>query len=595
MTIFFCITLIILFICQMMIFKSEKNQNLIKWINLNVLLLMAYNLFFSVFLSFISIKVTLLNLSILNVLVIILLSFKIKKDGKIQKYNITKMDILAVLVIFAIVLGIGIKQFGLKMDGIKYNVTDSATHYLASELFYDNSEILYKENLDRIYFVGIEFLAPGAYVNTGILFKIFDSIIESSYFYIIYNIFNLFNLYLAGILMYGLLIKNKSKNKILALIFAIIYMLGYPLNSMLSGFSYLSLGLNFIIGILVIYKEDLNKYYKITLLFLLDFGLIFTYYYFAPMVYLAIFIQILLETRENKKKIFNKNNILKVLFELILPGIVAVVYFMVLQYFKNGNRPVSAYSDLIATPGPIYKNIITNILPFIILSIYYIFKCFKNKKSSLDSTMELTIIFFLIILFIGSYFKVVSEYYNYKIYNLLWICVISIGYNSLITIEQKSNLVKRIISFIISIYLIGVICSGIFDQKLLIFDIFRVNFQDIKENWSLVSKGEIELLSYYNKNINKGVMNDNTMFLAHDGAGKQFWILAITKNMFNYIDVVYSEKLNSLQQFEESDKKYIVIFKEDYDSDFDKIDSEIQKYNLNILSRNDEGIILEKN
>lgn len=52
------------------------------------------------------------------------------------------------------------------MDKIQYTVSDSSIHYLASEIFYEKSEILYKENLDRVYLKGIEFLAPGAYVNT---------------------------------------------------------------------------------------------------------------------------------------------------------------------------------------------------------------------------------------------------------------------------------------------------------------------------------------------------------------------------------------------------------------------------------------------
>ena len=595
MNIFFCITIIIMFVCQMLFFKKDEKLSIIKWINLNIVLLMAYNLFFSILMSFISIKVTLVNLSILNIIFILILSFKIFQDKKIQKYYIDKVDILATILIFIIVGIIGIKQFGPLMDKIQYTVSDSSIHYLASEIFYEKSEILYKENLDRVYLKGIEFLAPGEYVNTGLLFKVFDGIVDQSYFYIIYNIFNLFNLYLAGMLMYGLLRKDKNQSKILALIFSIIYMLGYPLNSMLSGFAYLSLGLNFIIGILTIYKEDLSKYYKTFLLFLLDFGIIFTYYYFAPMVYLSIFIQILLENKPKKEKI------LKILYELVIPGIAAVVYFIILQYLKNGNEPVSEYSNLIAMPGPIHKNIITNILIFIVLSIVYIVKCIKDKKSNLESTMELTTITFLIMLFVGSYFNLVSEYYNYKLYNLLWICVISVGYEGLESLKIKKVLVYSIIS----IYFVGIMCAGIFNQKLVFFDIYRENFHDINEEVRTITKGEMELLQYYNKNINN--RKDNTMFLGTTYMGKQIWLLAITNNMFNYIDVAYNEKMSDLSQFIESDRKYMVIFKDDYgteiDADFDadfneidsKIDSEIEKYNLKILKKNEAGMILEKN
>ena len=93
----------------------------------------------------------------------------------------------------------------------------------------------------------------------------------------------------------AILAKQKNVNPTIPYVLSIIYMISYPLSSIISGFAYLTLGLNFIIGILIVFKEKINEYYKMLLLFLLDFAIIFTYYYFAPIIYLAVFVQIIAE------------------------------------------------------------------------------------------------------------------------------------------------------------------------------------------------------------------------------------------------------------------------------------------------------------
>ena len=291
-----------------------------------MLIFMAYNIVIVVVMSFFNIKSTLINLSIINIITSVILGFKIYSDKKIQKYDFEKREILAIMLLAIFAILIGIKIYGIPFE-IKYTVTDASTHCLAARLFSENMQLLFKLNVDGIYMLGLQFLAPGAYINNGILMNIFSGITSSAYLYIYYIIFDLFNLYLSGMLMYNLLNRNKNVNPIIPYVFSIIYMISYPLSSIISGFAYLTLGLNFIIGILIVFKEKINEYYKMLLLFLLDFAIIFTYYYFAPIIYLAVFVQIIVEIINKKEKLFCSKNILKVLTTLILPGIFAVVYY----------------------------------------------------------------------------------------------------------------------------------------------------------------------------------------------------------------------------------------------------------------------------
>lgn len=115
----------------------------------------------------------------------------------------------------------------------------------------------------------------GAYVNTGIFLKLFKGIIDETFFVKLYFIFDMFIWMLSGLLMYTALSTNfkNKKHQRLALVLTIFYMLAYQLNSLFAGFSYLGVGLDIIIGIIIIMKSEIKTNYKISSLFLLNLGI----------------------------------------------------------------------------------------------------------------------------------------------------------------------------------------------------------------------------------------------------------------------------------------------------------------------------------
>lgn len=595
MNIIYLLTIALMLILSFLTYKKEEKQNLLETIGINIIILLCYNIFICVIMSFFNIPATLINLSVINLIVSLCLGIKIYKDKKIQKYEIKKIDVLLCIIMIAITIIVVINQYGMPIN-IKNGITDATVHYFVADEFYNNSMLLYQNNSDVFNLWKVDFFMPGAYINTGILFKIFSGVISETYFCKLFFIFDIGIWYLSGILMYILLSKGKKeeKQKILPLIFSLVYMLGYPLNSLLSGFSYLSLALNIIIVILIVMREEVNKYYKWMLMFLLDFGMFFSYYFFAPVVYLSIFLQIIAEILNRKEKILKKENIINVVYTLILPGIFGVLFFVVFQFIKFGTNPVTNSADVISMPGEIYDNFITNIIIYILLSVYYIIYCIKNKKGNIANKMLVTTVIFMILLYIGTQFKVVSDYYYFKTYYLLWILLITVAFNGIEMIISKSKKIKIITYISIFMYCIGIIFAFVFENKLLIFDIYKNNSNFIKTELNIVSDGELNILEYYNKNINK-LDNNTYMCIPKLERGKEIWIYVITKNPYNYIDLSFGELTQNLQQFIYSEKKYCVLLKEDYFGDYNKIDEEIQENNLNVLFRNDSGIILEKN
>ena len=195
----------------------------------------------------------------------------------------------------SLVVFIGYKQYGIPFN-IKYGITDGSSHYHFAQQFSKNETLLYNETTDDILMLyNSGFRLPGAYVNEGILFSVFDGILHSIDIFII---FDLFVLYLSGILFYYLLKSYANENKkmkFLAVVFSIMYMLGYQLNSMLMGYVYLSLALDVIICFMILManykKQEIDLKVALPILSLVSFGIFFSYAYFVPIISLNTSIQ----------------------------------------------------------------------------------------------------------------------------------------------------------------------------------------------------------------------------------------------------------------------------------------------------------------
>lgn len=213
---------------------------------------MGYNAFVCYVLTFVSFPITLLSLSVINILFTLPMLIKMVKTKQIQKYKFDKISSCFILIILMVTVLVSIANFGFPFK-IKYETGDPATHHLTSVIF-AGQDRLDNLNEDEVYmhFKGRKI---ASYVNSGIIMKCFSDVMDEIEYYKIFILFGIFILFMTGSIMYNTLEKftKNVHGKILALIISIIYVLGYPLNSFLFGFEYLSL------GILVI--RNINSFY----------------------------------------------------------------------------------------------------------------------------------------------------------------------------------------------------------------------------------------------------------------------------------------------------------------------------------------------
>lgn len=595
MNIIYILTSLALIISYLLLNKSEKKENLIHSVIISVILFLTYNIFITQVMFFVHLKSTLLNLAIVNIAFSAVFITKEIKTKTIQKYYINKLDIIAVIIILGLAITIVIMNYGTNI-AVKHAVTDAATHYFASDDFYRYSTLFSRESSDTIKWLNTPYLMTGAYVNTGIFLKLFKGIIDETFFVKLYFIFDMFIWMLSGLLMYTALSTNfkNKKHQRLALVLTIFYMLAYQLNSLFAGFSYLGVGLDIIIGIIIIMKSEIKTNYKISSLFLLNLGIMFSYYYFAPVLFLAEFWYILATNKKQNIKIFSKQNIFEILIVLVIPGLIGVIYFIGYPLMQANNKAFD-YVGAIATDGFIYKDLIMNIFPYLLLSeVYIIYIAFKKKNTFIDKLLYLTVIFTLLIYMLMR-LEFVSSYYYYKIYYMLFLVLTVSSYEILKIFVDKGKNVTIIVSGVLIIYSFGIFSAMILDKNWFVFDIYLTNGEEIKDDYALIKDKEFYLFEYYNNNINT-MQNDDTLFCKTKGnTGRDRWVYSITKNGNNLTNALTNDKITTVEKFMGNSKyHYFVLLKNDYGGEYDKVQDEVKRYNLKILIQNSAGMILEK-
>lgn len=598
MKLLYVITILAIYVLFILIRKTDKKQNIVLWMAVSVIMVICYNVFICVICTFIKVTCTLQNLSICNTIATILLLTFLIINKKIQKYYIKILDIIFMIVTLILVVLIAYKNYQFPFN-IKYKTTDGGSHFYFADKFYETSTLLYKQDANEMLGVhNYSFRLPGAYVNEGILFRIFDGIVSRTDLFII---FDLIVLYMSGILMYFILKANAKENKklcVLSAIFAILYMMSYQLNSMLYGYVYLSLALDIIITFILVIsnyeKEQISNKIALPILSLLSFGIFFSYAYFVPIIYIAVIINIIIKSIRKKEKIISTENIINVLMTIINPLILGATYFIILPLTMGMKTEVSS----ISVDGTIYKNYITNFLPFIPILITQIVLLIKNKNKEKKLPHYETILFilsilFAIVLFIGNRIGKVSQYYFFKAYYIIWPLAIINTYIALNKILETKHKVLRIITYIyVCTYILLILISTlVFKKNILINDIFNTNIEYTIKNVSVLKHEELKILD----NVMGKVKNNEIYIVTPDTYSRTRWLAVLHKNEMIFAEHKYWEKLTIEKWLEQTERKYYLAYYRDYN----KIEPEQTMPDENndeykIIYNDEYGFILER-
>lgn len=528
MEILFILTELLLMLCFLLKEKTDKKIDIIGFVCTTLVLLFCYNTIVCYILTFLVIPIKLWILAIINMVFITILLISIIKNKKIQKYVFNKIDILYILLIIIILLAVAYINFGFPFN-VNYISGDPAHHYLTAIKFAREDTLMPNAELDDIY-GNLAVRKPVSYVNSGLLMKCFCKDLNPVDCFYIFAGFGIFTFVLIGVTMYCAL-KKYAKNKentLWAFIISVICTLGYPLNSFLFGFEYLTMGLLIIAAIIdmVYYYENeiLRKPYVLLIFGLLNFGLFSSYYMFVPFVYPALGIYFYIKNYQKTKKIITKEIIFVWIISLIVPFILGYIYHLAPEVYsvliKKGSLEAPfEYSTYIvesglAVDGFIYINVYSNIIVLLPLTIYlFIINAKENnlKKETFLALITLFSMLFIEILLLGNSLGKVSMYYLSKNYFALWIVLAFTNYKALVMISEKNKNFSRAF---IGVYVVLMIVLTIFskvkikesnkneDENILsIMEIFGANKTLLTCKTPEFNQKELEIINYAYQNL----------------------------------------------------------------------------------------------
>jgi len=487
MEIVYVISVIVLLVIFMLIKKSDKELNGLGIFGLGLVLILCYNVLECYVLNFFRINLSLLNLSIVNSILDIIGIVYLVKKKEIQKYNVELRDLIYVFLLGMFIIVLGKVHYGYPLM-IKYETTDPATHYRAAYDF-ATSESLINNNPDSLW--GFKDWKIASYVNSGLIMKVFSNVMDEFEYYKIFIIFDMFIFFLTGFIMYMAFVKlSKGKMSLVAFVVTLLFVLGYPLNSMLFGFSYMSLGILIVTSLLYAVSYYTNKEIRLKhicgILFLLNFMLFHAYFQFVPYMYAGLFIYICLFNYREEKRIFTKKNILTLIVTLIIPFILGFIYYMAQDLYnlnfngliKNSIERQTGLLNGFSTDGYVYNNLYSNIILLLPMVIYVAIK--ERKNIDFSTVAVVFTIGYIVLLLVRFYQGEASNYYVTKNYFALWVILWYIVFKGLVYLYEK----KKMIPYIVLVVYIAILAFAY-------IKFYNTPIKNTLENYKPVSVAEI--------------------------------------------------------------------------------------------------------
>lgn len=435
MQIIYLFSIILLVIGFLAFKKSDEKLNIVRWLTIFAVSFMGYNITVCMILGLLKITCHLWLLSIINVIFAVVLGYKAVKNKDFQKYTVCKQDIAGLVILCAIFAVIVVKEIRPQDGGLKYAALDSAIHYRAAKHFSDNLMLFVNCEDKTIYNFNV--MQTGAYINDGLLMNVMHGLFGISEYYV-YEMFDIGILFLSSLVFY-VLIMDKVKGKlgfVMTMFLLWLFMFAYPYNSYMYGFSYLSLGVMFVTSLLLVvptlYGELKEKLpLAITLISLIAMGVIFSYCLFVPGVFAAsciyLFIKDFGEDGKTYLKFFKKKTLITTGILLVITAL-GIGYLFVPTFFIADQ---SNLVDALKNPGGMYTELFVNFEFYALFGILYMIDIvlkIRKKEFKPEFLDIFSWIFgaYFVVVWLGMVLGFVSDYYFFKLYYVLWVCILAI-------------------------------------------------------------------------------------------------------------------------------------------------------------------------
>ena len=449
-TVFYIASYGVLFYAFFQYPKAKTEQCGMTWLPLTAVMTECFLAFVAAVINLIHIPTNVVTLGVCNLAMGLVLLVLMKRSGKRQSYRFNRYDLIFAGLLIAVVLIFAQKRYGIPAFDWSYRTVDPSARYREAMEFVNDQAI------SRMFF---------AQLVNGILIELGSPFLRYDYYYRLYVLGDILQLLLSGASFYGVVRRwterEGKKDRFLsvsAIVASFFYLLGYPLNSTLYGFTYLGMVLYLTCALLVLtdmflVDEQENKWFHIILLSLVCHAYSQCYVLFMPMTFLAVGFAFLLK-QQKQKRLFSLDTLLTGLV-IFLPAVVLGLIFTYMDVFVNDNVTVgSAFS----AEGAIYRDLYSNFLFFLPVAVFGIVSLWRKKENSFLSWFAPFFVLFTLGMFVISYKTgKISTYYFFKDYYMLWLLVFLLA---VIGIASLSRDGRRVV--------VGYLCSWTFVALMLL-------------------------------------------------------------------------------------------------------------------------------
>lgn len=389
--------------------KTDTKKSALEWIVLLTLLIGCYHTLFAGIINLFHIPSTIITIGVGDLIPAAFFWWKIIKSKERQHYEWKWPDTVFTVLLLAFLVIFTWFHYGGTALIMNYQSIDAGVHYRMAMNIY-NCEPLTGMYHDALW--------------NALFMETIGAVSSVDMFYRWFVLSDVIHLGLAAAVFYAIA-RRHGKGlymQIAVIIMSFIYVVGYPMNSTLFGFTYLGMSVT-LIGMLVLLidmylADEVPKWFGIAAMMLGCLGLIETYAMFVPAVYFAV-IFCIFRKQHAAKKLISKDTVLICLAVFLIPCMIGI-WYTYRGIFIGGMTVANA----MVHEGGCYRELYSNFLFFIPGAILGYVELIRRKKQSLLVFLTPFLLAFTAVVFVMALTGRASSYYYYKLYFPLWMVII---------------------------------------------------------------------------------------------------------------------------------------------------------------------------
>lgn len=389
--------------------KSDEKKSAFEWMVLLTLLIGCYHTLVAGVINLFRIPSTIITIGIGDMVPAVFFWWKIIKTKEHQRYEWKWTDTVFMVLLLSFLALFTWLHYGGTALIMNYQSIDAGVHCRMAMNLY---------NCEPVMSMYHDALWNALFMETLGAFSTVDQ------FYRWYVLADVIHLGMAAAVFYAI-VRRHSKGlymQIAVIIMSFLYVVGYPMNSTLFGFTYLGMSVT-LIGMLILIldmylADEVPKWFGIVAMMLGCLGLIETYAMFVPVVYFAV-IFCIFRRQHAAGKLISKDTVLICLAVFLIPCMIGF-WYTYRGVFADGMTVANAISN----EGGCYRELYSNFLFFIPGAILGYVELIRKKKQSLAVFLTPFLFVFMAVVFVMTLTGRTSSYYYYKLYYPLWLVIL---------------------------------------------------------------------------------------------------------------------------------------------------------------------------